>query len=133
VRMDIAAKILARDRHCPCGKPGVEIHHIVPRSKFGKKGLAIRDDESNLILLCRECHEKAHTRKSTIALLKYMQWCYGYEYTDPRFQDYLGDMEVDVDEIVYRLRSGRYPKDVSNLQECHGDRLSSLEGYSRGK
>ena len=132
MRMDIAARILARDRHCLCGKPGVEVHHIVPRSKFGKNGVEIRDDESNLILLCRECHEKAHTRRSAIALLKYMQWAYGYEYTDPRFTDYLNDLSIDVDEIVFRLRDGRYPADASNFSECHGDRLSSLESYSRG-
>jgi len=39
------------------------IHHIVYRSHFGKK----RKDEcnhwSNLIALCRECHEAAHNEK----------------------------------------------------------------------
>lgn len=35
-----------------CLEPGGEIHHIVPLSKGGP------DDESNLIILCHECHTR---------------------------------------------------------------------------
>jgi hypothetical protein len=38
----------------------VDIHHIQERSKFGKKTKHLQDDISNLIWLCRTCHEQAH-------------------------------------------------------------------------
>ena len=37
-----------------CGAPAVEIHHIVFRSHCGTSDL------DNLIVLCRDCHERAH-------------------------------------------------------------------------
>lgn len=43
-----------------CGAPSVDIHHVIPRSKFGKKEKDKQDHISNLIALCRSCHEKAH-------------------------------------------------------------------------
>jgi 5-methylcytosine-specific restriction endonuclease McrA len=45
-----------------CKKLAVDIHHVIPRSKFGKKTKHLQDDISNLIALCRECHEKAHAK-----------------------------------------------------------------------
>jgi len=41
----------------------VDIHHIEPRSKFGKKTKHLQDDITNLIALCRDCHQKAHLQK----------------------------------------------------------------------
>ena len=43
-----------------CGTTSVEIHHIIPRSKFGSKRKAEQDDISNLVALCRACHNLAH-------------------------------------------------------------------------
>lgn len=43
-----------------CGKPGVDIHHIEPRSKFGSKNVADMDEPNNLVCLCRKCHTDAH-------------------------------------------------------------------------
>lgn len=43
-----------------CGAIAVDIHHIIPRSKFGKKTKELQDHYTNLIALCRKCHEKAH-------------------------------------------------------------------------
>jgi 5-methylcytosine-specific restriction endonuclease McrA len=37
-----------------------DIHHIIPRSHFGKKRKAEQDAITNLIGLCRSCHNKAH-------------------------------------------------------------------------
>ena len=43
-----------------CGKAkGVHIHHIIYKSEDKSK----IDDIENLILLCLECHEKAHSNK----------------------------------------------------------------------
>lgn len=39
---------------------GHDIHHIIPRSKFGKKNKAEQDKIENLMALCRFCHDKAH-------------------------------------------------------------------------
>ncbi len=43
---------------CQC--QAVDIHHIVPRSKFGKNTKNIQDSIDNLIALCRDCHTLAH-------------------------------------------------------------------------
>lgn len=39
-----------------CNSKAVDIHHIVPRSRFGSKRKAERDDILNLMALCRICH-----------------------------------------------------------------------------
>ena len=46
-----------------CGGLSCEIHHITPRSKFGSKTKHLQDHPSNLIALCRTCHEKAHNQR----------------------------------------------------------------------
>lgn len=43
-----------------CTKPATDIHHIIPRSKFGSKRKAEQDNISNIMALCRQCHEYAH-------------------------------------------------------------------------
>lgn len=52
----LRANIFERDRfRCRgCAKPGEDIHHIVFRSQGGT------DDPSNLVSLCRLCHNRAH-------------------------------------------------------------------------
>jgi 5-methylcytosine-specific restriction endonuclease McrA len=47
-----------------CGSTAVDIHHIIPRSKFGSKRKNEQDHHSNLIALCRNCHDKAHQDKN---------------------------------------------------------------------
>ena len=43
-----------------CNAVAVDIHHIIPRSKFGSKRKEEQDAPDNLIALCRICHENAH-------------------------------------------------------------------------
>jgi 5-methylcytosine-specific restriction endonuclease McrA len=43
-----------------CNDLAVDIHHIIPRSKFGSKRKEEQDAPDNLIALCRTCHENAH-------------------------------------------------------------------------
>ena len=43
-----------------CNDLANDIHHIIPRSKFGSKRKEEQDAPDNLIALCRLCHEKAH-------------------------------------------------------------------------
>ena len=46
-----------------CWLPWVDIHHILPRSKFWKKTKHLQDDIKNLIALCRFDHERAHLQR----------------------------------------------------------------------
>ncbi len=43
-----------------CTAPANQVHHIVYRSKFGKKTKDQQDKIENLMGLCFSCHEKAH-------------------------------------------------------------------------
>lgn len=49
--------------NCSCA--AVDIHHIKPRSSFGSKRKEEQDHVSNLIALCRKCHDMAHDNKLT--------------------------------------------------------------------
>lgn len=42
-----------------CGKQAVDVHHIIKRSKFGKKRKHEQDLIGNLIGLCRNHHDQA--------------------------------------------------------------------------
>jgi len=44
-----------------CYATSVDIHHIIPRSKFGSKRKAEQDHVTNLVALCRNCHNLAHS------------------------------------------------------------------------
>jgi 5-methylcytosine-specific restriction endonuclease McrA len=48
----------------------VDIHHILPRSKFGSKTKNIQDRIDNLIALCRDCHNLAHAEQMSKLYLK---------------------------------------------------------------
>ena len=47
-----------------CGAVAVDIHHIKMKSQGGT------DDVSNLVPLCRYCHQNAHSRKISEEYLK---------------------------------------------------------------
>lgn len=53
-----------------CGAKSVDVHHIIPRSKFGKKRKDEQDAPANLIALCRGCHNQAHDNVLTKEFLK---------------------------------------------------------------
>lgn len=44
-----------------CGSGRVELHHLLPRSKFGKRTRDRMNDPSNCIPLCHTCHQGHHT------------------------------------------------------------------------
>jgi len=46
-----------------CGNKATDIHHIKFRSSFWKKTKHLQDDITNLIWLCRICHNKAHFKQ----------------------------------------------------------------------
>jgi len=48
--------------HCQqCGKPGEEVHHIVPRAVAPHRTY----DYSNLMTLCRACHHALHNNNAS--------------------------------------------------------------------
>lgn len=49
-----------------CGKPISDIHHILGKGKYPE----LKNEITNLIGLCRECHEKYGQKKQYIDLLK---------------------------------------------------------------
>ena len=49
---------------CICGAVSVDLHHIVSKSLSGS------DHHSNLIPLCRTCHDKAHSDREYNESLK---------------------------------------------------------------
>ena len=55
------AEVMERDLHrCRiCGRSWglADVHHVIKRSQGGT------DDMNNLILLCRDCHNKQHPEK----------------------------------------------------------------------
>ena len=92
---DLILKVLNRDRWLcqECGFQARAIHHIVPRSRYGKKGQELRDDERNLISLCEDCHlykdggaHRTIKRKEHLELLAKL---HGYTYTERRFLEVL--------------------------------------------
>lgn len=62
---------LQEDCECEvCGSPAQDIHHIIPRSKFGSKRKDEQDDPKNLIALCRLHHDASHAEEFTKEDLK---------------------------------------------------------------
>lgn len=47
-----------------CGAKSVDIHHVERRSSFGSRNAKQKDAASNLVALCRQCHDVAHGPKS---------------------------------------------------------------------
>ena len=53
-------KVVERDMICvKCGLQGVDCHHV--RGRLIRKDLECETD--NIVLLCRSCHNKAHTKQ----------------------------------------------------------------------
>lgn len=51
-----------RDMPCrKCGNWSVELHHLLPRSKFSKRRKHLQEDKANSIPLCHQCHQDHHT------------------------------------------------------------------------
>ena len=58
-----AIKIASRNGLCEnCGKPGNEVHHIVHLTINNVEDLNISLNQSNLKILCTDCHNKEHHR-----------------------------------------------------------------------
>lgn len=82
-----------RDKHVCiiCGKAGIHVHEIIPRSAFGKNTQRELFVEKNMVCLCVEHHEQSHTREFRKLLLSTMSSKFGYEYNETQYQRYIGD------------------------------------------
>ena len=67
-----------------CGRPGCDVHHIIRRSVDLKTW-----QPRNLITLCRDCHDRAHSAYARGLLLETMAERYGYTYEDEPFVGYV--------------------------------------------
>jgi 5-methylcytosine-specific restriction endonuclease McrA len=63
-------------RHCRiCGSQfALETHHLIPRSLVGK---SLRDEVSNLITLCHDCHEQVTRHVMKLQVLDQMRGANG--------------------------------------------------------
>lgn len=71
-----------------CGKKGVQIHEIVPRSFFGRDTMWQCFLPKNRISLCPECHAIAHTKEERKKAIAVMSEKYGYTYEEDFYQQY---------------------------------------------
>ena len=56
-------KITSANGRCEkCGGVGEEVHHIVHVSSSNVNDVKVTLNQDNLILLCKECHNKEHCR-----------------------------------------------------------------------
>ncbi len=65
-------KIVSQNGLCErCKKVGQEVHHKKHINIDNYKDAAISLNQSNLELLCKDCHNKEHTRFSKVANQKF--------------------------------------------------------------
>lgn len=85
------AQVMARDKYrCVlCNSPQIQIHEIVPRSRFGKLRSKILFDVKNRVCLCQMCHAEAHNYSHRKMLLDLLKTKYNYTYDEEEFQRYL--------------------------------------------
>ena len=91
--METRHEVYERDRFCCviCGKSGVQVHEIVPRSAFGRSTMHTCFSVENRVCLCPEHHAEAHTIAMRRKLLRLMSSRFGYKYEDECFLRYKED------------------------------------------
>ena len=58
-------KITSANGRCEkCGGVGEEVHHIIHVTPSNVEDLQVTLNQNNLILLCKDCHNKEHERFS---------------------------------------------------------------------
>lgn len=69
IRAMVIAKAGGRCQRC--GAPGSEVHHIIHLTDDNVKNPNISLNMDNLILLCKECHNKEHDRYTNLSDYKF--------------------------------------------------------------
>jgi 5-methylcytosine-specific restriction endonuclease McrA len=82
-------RIIERDEFClVCGRVGTDLHEIIPRSMLLPGNAQLCWSEKNRCLLCRQCHNKAHTVEYRKKILLRMKLRYGYKYEEQVYKRY---------------------------------------------
>ena len=93
VQHSIYEQVVERDQGAcqDCLRAAHHIHHIIPRGWFGKNGKHRGEVVSNLICLCRSCHERAHTKVARRRHLTLLRERWGYVYDTQPWLGVLGE------------------------------------------
>lgn len=75
---------------CQCEIDKLTVHHLIPKSRIKNKYKEVKEDPSNLLWICRSCHDQIHalftntelrdiynTKESLLSnenMIKYIQW-----------------------------------------------------------
>lgn len=46
---------------CQCEIDKLTVHHLIPKSRAKNKYKEVKEDPSNLIWICRSCHDQIHS------------------------------------------------------------------------
>lgn len=89
-RLVVCDQVLVRDQGlCVlCGSYWDEVHEVIPRSHFGKKGKEHCYQLKNMVAICRACHEQSHTRPARIKIITILADRFGYDYSDRPWSEY---------------------------------------------
>ena len=83
-----------------CYHAGAEVHHVVPRSLWGKN--KARDSAKNLCVLCKDCHtDTRQGHDEIVRLLGLLHDRYGYDYWEPIYRPWAAEM-YEARHVAYR-------------------------------
>ena len=78
-----------------CGRAAHHIHHVIPKSMLPGHLKPLRDQPKNLICLCLEHHNQAHTKTARYRHLTLLREKWGYIYDDFPWKGILGEAWED--------------------------------------
>ena len=75
-------EIIERDGRCVLcnSRRNLDVHEIIPRSAFGSKRMSLCLMPFNRVTICRQCHEKAHSRQIREKLIEIQRIKYHAEW-----------------------------------------------------
>jgi 5-methylcytosine-specific restriction endonuclease McrA len=88
----IREEVARRDKYkcIICGsKQFVDIHEIVPKSRFGKLNMDDCFVIKNMCCICRTHHQSSHSIKARKELLRLLAVKYKYNYTEQIYKSYI--------------------------------------------
>ena len=126
-----------------CGKTGIDVHHIKEQNKAdidGKIGHIHKNNESNLVVLCKDCHHEVH--HGDLEIEGYKQTTTGIQLvssniTNNDLSSKKGKKKFNEDHILTIMKYKEYPnkKDVvsmlltnHNIKIGYGTLLKILKG-----
>ena len=90
-KMNVREQVIERDEGAciDCGRAAHEIHHLVPKSAFGKRTKHLCERIENMACLCLVCHGQAAGRKREH--LEILRERHGYAYDSQPWIGVLGE------------------------------------------